>query len=344
MHRIIGETLERIHAANLAPHLSELAHHFLQAAPAGESSSGAIDYATRAGRQAMEQVAWEPAAAHFIQALQVLDLQSEPEPGRRLELLLALGEAQNRIGGGSGDVPEARATFLQAIEIARSLGSAGQFAEAVIGYSGYNVIATFGGAQQIRLLEEALSMLGDDVTEQRVRILSRLALDLPNSETTFDIERIRAVGDETVALARRLGDLATLAYAIAARHFSGWAPDNLEERLVDAEELVELVEATGDLLSTAWARMIQLEALVEAGDLTRAEQASEKMSQIGEQSRVPYVSLRSAVYRAMMLLIAGRYGEAEPLIQRGGGLWQSSSASTASVPALRIAPGTGQAR
>ncbi len=325
LHKTIGEALERTHAANLAPHFSEISHHFLQAAPAGDFER-AIDYATRAGRQAMDQVAWEPAASHFVQALQALALQSDPDPMRRLELLLALGEAQNRIGGGSGDAPEARATFLQAIEIARTLGSAEHFAAAVIGYSGYNVIATFGGAQQIRLLEEALTLLGDDVTEQRVRILSRLALDLPNSESTFDIERIRAVGAETVALARRLGDPATLAYAIAARHFSGWAPDNLNERLAEAEELVDLVEVTGDLLSTAWARMIQLEDLVEAGDLARAERASEKMSQIGEQSRVPYVTLRSAVYRAMMLLLAGRYAEAEPLIEMGGGLWQSSSA------------------
>ena len=49
LHRRVGEALEAIHAADLDPHLAELAHHFYEAA-AGEDRLG---YARRAGARAV---------------------------------------------------------------------------------------------------------------------------------------------------------------------------------------------------------------------------------------------------------------------------------------------------
>ena len=43
--------MERVHAANPEPHLTELAHHFFQAAPGGDVDK-AIDYATPAAQRA----------------------------------------------------------------------------------------------------------------------------------------------------------------------------------------------------------------------------------------------------------------------------------------------------
>ena len=48
LHRRAGDALETLYSGNLEPHLAELAHHFLAAAPAGAAQQ-AIDYARRAG-------------------------------------------------------------------------------------------------------------------------------------------------------------------------------------------------------------------------------------------------------------------------------------------------------
>ncbi|HXQ21077.1 MAG TPA: hypothetical protein VN812_05340 [Candidatus Acidoferrales bacterium] len=59
--RATGEVLERLYAANLDPHLAEIAHHFGQAARA-EDAGQAIDYAARAGQRAFRLLAYEEAA------------------------------------------------------------------------------------------------------------------------------------------------------------------------------------------------------------------------------------------------------------------------------------------
>ena len=92
LHRQAGEALEALYASDLEPHLAELAHHFLAAAPVGGADK-AVDYARRAGDRAAAQLAYEEAVRHYEMALTLLG-----EDGRRCELLLALGDAQARAG------------------------------------------------------------------------------------------------------------------------------------------------------------------------------------------------------------------------------------------------------
>ena len=40
LHQHAGEALEAVYSADLEPHLAELAHHFLAAAPAGDGGQG----------------------------------------------------------------------------------------------------------------------------------------------------------------------------------------------------------------------------------------------------------------------------------------------------------------
>ena len=73
---------------------------------AGGEADKAIAYAERAARRASDQLAHEDAATHYERALEVLDFAGV-RSGRRLALLLELGEAQRRPGGSS---PAARAS------------------------------------------------------------------------------------------------------------------------------------------------------------------------------------------------------------------------------------------
>ena len=56
LHRQVGEALEGLYAADIEPHLAELAHHFVQAAPVGDPGK-AVTYARRAGDRALAQLA-----------------------------------------------------------------------------------------------------------------------------------------------------------------------------------------------------------------------------------------------------------------------------------------------
>ncbi|MEE8370162.1 MAG: protein kinase, partial [Dehalococcoidia bacterium] len=73
LHRQIGDAMERLYAANLEPHLAELAYHFSHAAPEGDVDK-AIDYARRAGERAAALFAHEEAGRMYRMALRALDV------------------------------------------------------------------------------------------------------------------------------------------------------------------------------------------------------------------------------------------------------------------------------
>ena len=176
LHRNIGEILERLYAGNLEPHLSELAHHFCQAAPAGVAQK-AVDYAVRAGQRAMRLLAYEEAVGDFELALRTLDLVAEPREDVRCELLLGLGTAQ----GAAGDQTMSQETFAQAAAAARAAGNAEKLAEAALGLGRQSAFDEAIEAPRkthdplVQLLEEALAALPVADSPLRARLLSRLA-------------------------------------------------------------------------------------------------------------------------------------------------------------------------
>src|SRR5262249_37656759 len=124
-HREVGEALERLWGADVEAHLTELAHHFHQAAPGGDAAKAADD-AARAGSRAHALIACEEAARHYAQALQALEMQHPVDEAQRYELLLEVGAAENA----AGDFPAARDTFARAAGIARSLRAPDKLARA----------------------------------------------------------------------------------------------------------------------------------------------------------------------------------------------------------------------
>ena len=125
LHGMVGAALEAVYAADPGPHLAELAHHLVEAAPgSGEMADRAVQMAALAGRRALEVLAWEDAAELFGRALAALELVERPDPGRRCKLLLAVGEARMA----ASDVPAARSAYRQAGELAKRTGSPGALA------------------------------------------------------------------------------------------------------------------------------------------------------------------------------------------------------------------------
>jgi hypothetical protein len=127
LHGLIAEALERHTDIDPDRHLSELAHHFLEAAPLGEVDR-AIDYATRGAIRAAQRFAHEDAANLYEKALETLEMAPPVDPLRRLDLRLELGTAQVR----AGRLVEARRTLERGATVARELDRPEDLARAAL--------------------------------------------------------------------------------------------------------------------------------------------------------------------------------------------------------------------
>jgi DNA-binding CsgD family transcriptional regulator len=311
LHGRAGEALESVYAADPGPHLAELAHHFVAAAPGGEVAR-AVRAATLAGRRALDLLAWEEAAALFERALAALDLAERPDQRERCELLLAVGEARMA----TSDLPAARAAYQRAGELARRIGWPEAVARAGLGL-GLEFTAGIVDRVEVALLEDALAALARDEGPLRARVLARLAKALL---FTSQAERRLALSEEAVGLARRLGDPATLAAVLYDRHLAIWGSEKAEaagERLAAATEVVRLAERTGDRAMELRGRGLRRTDLLELGDLAgfdaelgASERTADELRQLHYRWQLPLV-------RATRASLAGRFAEAEELAAQG---------------------------
>ncbi|HWC38137.1 MAG TPA: AAA family ATPase, partial [Acidimicrobiales bacterium] len=184
-------------------HLAELAHHFAQGVAAGGADK-ALEYARRAGEQAMREVAYEAAARQYRRAIDLLDRMDPAATALRAELLLALGDAHNR----AGEVAAGAAEFLQAAEAARSLDSPELLAAAALGLGGVLPASVGPDPRAQALLEEALTRLGTGDSRPRALALGRLAHWMHHAGLR---KERAALCEEAIPMARRLSDRATLA-------------------------------------------------------------------------------------------------------------------------------------
>lgn len=302
LHRQVGEALEALHSTNAEPYLAELAHHFVQAAPAGDARKAAV-YARRAGDYSMKLFAYEEAAQFYETALQTHALAgADDEPGR-CDLLLALAGAQSR----AGQITAAKETFKRTAQLARSLGLTGQLAQAALGYGGYRGVPGAVDLLLVDLLEEALAALGDRPSALRARVLARLAMELYHGDSR---ERRDALSRAAVHTARQTGDPAALAAALVGRHYALHEPENLAERTAAAAELVALAEAGGDREVALQGYYLRVIDLLELGDIEGVDRAIAAHERLGEELRQPLYRWRTDLLLAMRAMLAGRLAEA----------------------------------
>ena len=279
LHRRVAEALESIYAAELDPHAAELAHHFAMAAPAGTASE-AIRYATRAAERARDQLAYEESVRLFTTALRSHESQPDADAETRCELLLALGDAQTR----AGDTASAQHSFLRAADIARQSGWADMLARAALGYGGRFVWEPDHERTQplSRLLEEALGGLPED-SLLRARVLARFACAAVcywggPVEARRRLQESRS--REAVELARRLGDPATLGWALTARFLIMWGPDGLDEMLALADEIVRVAEQAGAWEELANGLAFRYEIHLTRGEVRQARRDLERHTRL----------------------------------------------------------------
>lgn len=305
LHSQVGAALEEHYGSAPDPHLAELAHHFIEAAHVGNAEK-AVDYAVRAAERAYGQFAWEEASAHYRRALEAMELLDSVDETRRCEVLLALGNAQNR----AGDVEEAKETFLRATDTARRLGAPELLAEAALGYGRYTWTSGAVDSTLVNLLGEALNALGSEDSGLRVDTLTRLASELYYSD---EAERPAQLGREALDIARRLDDPVALSIAVETMAVATAGPDNARERLEAGTEVIRLAERTGDRERTLVGHSHRADAFLALGEMMAADQELETYSRLaGELQQSAHVWY-ATVLRATQASVTGRFDEAERL-------------------------------
>jgi tetratricopeptide (TPR) repeat protein len=307
LHRRVGEALEVLYQRDPEPYLAELAHHFLAAAPADAAGRG-LDYCVRAAERATRLLACEEAILHYRHALDAL-AGTEPDERRRCELLLALGDAYDL----AGDVERAKEVHARAADIARELGDVPALVRAALG-SGGQWARKFTSAvfdkSDAGLLESALAALADEDSVQRAKVLARLGLKLRFMGAS---ERAKMLTREAVHMARRLGDVPTLAYALNLRHGVLLGPDNLEARIAIAGEMLRLAEETTDREIELRGYAVRIVDFLQSGDIPALDGDLERYVALARETRDPFDLWMSAMYLAMRVLLAGRFVEGERL-------------------------------
>jgi DNA-binding SARP family transcriptional activator len=297
LHARIAEALATEPEARPA----ELAHHGLEAA-ALVGTDRAADWARLAGDAALARLAYEEAAEHYRDALELA--------GTSPELLLACADALIRAGD-----PEAEGACAAAIEAAR--GDAVLFGRAVLASCGLGVSIVGLDEQRVALLEEALAALGGEEPALRARLLARLAIALYYAPRR---DRSGPLSAEAVAAARESADPDALLAALNARHVGLWHPSGLEERFRVAGEMIALARATARPEAELQGRNWRCVDLWESGDLAGFEAEAAAHERLADALRLPAFQWYAPMWRAAIASLQGRQEEAVRLADEGAAI------------------------
>ncbi len=334
-HRLVLSPLEA----------GESARHHL--APAHGTDPGAsVGRAEQAGDNALVELAWEDAAGHYRQALDVLAATDGPDADGpdadddRARLLLAAGRALLSAGDANGG----RSAYDEAADLARRRGRADDLARAALGLSAtleaFDPSPPDPAAQP--LLEAALAALGPGHPALRARVGARLSMALGTADSP-EPGRRRELSNDAVALARRLDDDEALVAALVSRCDASAGPADRQIRLDDADEIVRLAGPSGDVERELVGRRLRVVALLEGGDVHAVDAEIAAFASVTGRLGQPRLSWIVALWQSMRALLQGRFGECErrnseaAILGRRGGAARAGSLATVQFFGLRVA-------
>ena len=183
--------------------------------------------------------------------------------------------------------------------------------DSVAGTNGPGQVTTRSSCHYCRTLSRSSAA---QMMRLRVRLLTRLACAWRSDPKRRDDSA--ALSREAIDIARRLGEPATLSYALAGRFWATWWPENPEERQQIEREMMVIAQAVGDGERIIEAHLMRFMSLIELGQMTDARQESVTLSRAVEELRQPAQMWLEPVNRSVLALIEGDYGLAETLVAR----------------------------
>ena len=291
--------------------LSERAHHACEAVPLAPAGR-AVELARRAGEQAARQLDFERAVSWYERSLSKLTFMDREEPAQRATLLLGLGDAQTRTLG----LERARASYREAADHARAIGRGDLLISAALGFAHRPSSSGQGDTETIRLLEEAQRSVPTDGEALRIRLLSRLAVELRYA----DRGRAEALMEEAIDAARRFGDTQALAQTLDDCSFVRWSPADSEGWIALNAEVVQAARVCGDLELVLAGQRGVVTGRLELGDVAGMEREVRACARTADALRTPHARWFCAALRAMGSLLDGDLGAAERYVGEAGAL------------------------
>jgi hypothetical protein len=302
LHMALATCIEARRDPRQRSHTAELARHYSNAG--AEAADRALGYLRLAADEALVRLAYEAASEHLSRALEIAWDRFPSDRLLRCELLLVLGKNRLR----AGYLEEANDAFLEAFDQANLAGNANLAAEAAIGYGGVLPAGAEADSRARGLLEAALTPLGNADSPLRAAILGRLSqfgqFDRPERDR-------RRLANEAVAVARRLGDPATLAGALEYRYWALDGPDDCDHRLKQATEIRCLGEELNDSEIVIHGLKCELHVLFELGEYGNCLQTAEKINTIANKLRQPEYLRLVCMWDSLVAGMQGDYQLAE---------------------------------
>lgn len=311
-HARAGAALAALHArAGAEP--SAVAHHFLVAG----HYERALEYSLLAARAALQQLAGSAAVQHYTRALQALDHMPADLP-LRAALTFDKAAAQAQAGA-----LEARATFIQAANLARELGDAVMLAKAALGIA--DPLEDVIDEELLGLLREALRSL-DERDDHWPLMAAALAKVLSHGR---DRDASQRAITTALGAAERLHDAGLRAQALAMCHEAMTEPEQLPLREPISAELAAIARSSSDASLLSRAARMQIQDALEVGDMQKVEVAVTLLEQLAERARDPFARWHSKTYRSMCAMVGGELERAIELAEEGLRLGSMVSPSTA---------------
>ena len=306
LHERVALLLEADLGDDPGDRIGELANHWTAAATP-DGLRKAATYGRRAGERALAALAPDEATRWFRRAIDLVDTAPDTTPGERLDLLIALGDAQRQAGD-----PGYRETLLAAAEEAAGARDTDRLVAAALANQRGAGPSTIGAVDQERvaMLEAALEAVGPAERAARAMLLAALAAELTAAR---DVERVRALAAEAEAIARRLGDESVLLRVLNLTFVPLWLPDGIERSLAATAEALELARRAGNPVVHFWAAIHRVYATTSAGDVDGVASALELAASLAAEVRQPFLTRQVLQVRCPHVLLAGDAEEAERL-------------------------------
>ena len=312
-HDLMRDTLEDEHRASALARLhlqiadeleasghdrpAEIAHHRLAALPVGDPDV-AVDAASTAAARAMEQLAFEDAAALYRRALEVR-VTPAAEP-RRADLLVDAARALHL----SHDLPGAMDACRESARLARAAGDAEALAHAALLL---HDVTEAGWTDEIEpWIIDALAALPADDSSLRARLLAMLA-GVRVFTTGDGCEELSA---EALAIAERLGDTEALLAAYRGRQLARSGLDGIDDRLDLAERMLALGRERAIDDAIVWGHLWRLDVAIERGRLADAEAELHLLDGLARRMRKPHIGWHVDRGWTGLWLAQGRFRDA----------------------------------
>ena len=165
----------------------------------------------------------------------------------------------------------------------------------------------FADPERLELLELALLSVGEADSPERAGLLAALAEELDPS----DWQRKRESVDEAMAIARRLGDDASLLAILTRTSYVAGLPERLEQRHADVTVGLALAERANDVVSSYDLHMILHQIALVRADLVAADAHLDAMRAIAQATGLLRHEYPLRCAESMRMLLNGRLAECE---------------------------------